>query len=405
MIIEYITQALTDLLSNKTRSFLSLLGIVIGVAVVYTIFSLTDITEYLITQELMGKNGVVTLHYVEEDSSELNLIDQMQNLLTAPDKESAYHFSEKDLFELQAIDGIIDTIGHYEANATASFTDKDNIPVTVVRYSDNFDNFYNYQLKYGSDILDLTAKEKLSLAIVNNSFAEQQNIYHDSEIIGQKFQLNNRIFVIAGVLSNDDSLDYQVYLSEKTYDSIFSQGTIRSVSLKINPAADIDMVSNAATALLNQKYAKDNQYQIQDFSALISQITSITAILSTVMGLIATISLLVAGVGIMNIMYVSIAERTKEIGIKRAIGASKKTIRFQFLIETCTLTTVGGLLGIGVGILLVSMAMAVLDFHPSININYLGYALLFSALLGLFFGYLPAKKAANINIIKAITSE
>ena len=230
--------------------------------------------------------------------------------------------------------------------------------------------------------------------------------YTTEEAVGKTFRINNRIFTIAGVIESDQrSLTGMILMDGIAYDSVFSKGTMTNVSVKVDPSKDLDEVSDSATSFLNKRYGTTDNYEVQDLSSIVAQITSVTGVLSTIMAIIAMVSLLVAGIGVMNIMYISVLERTREIGVKRAIGASKAAIQFQFLVESSTLTIIGGIMGIFFGIVIIQVAMSLLDFHMPMNYLYIVYGIVFSLSLGLAFGYLPARKAAKLNIIEAIATE
>lgn len=406
MILEYIKLSFRDLLNNRLRTFLSLIGIVIGVAVVYAIFSIADITEYAITQQLTSGNGVVTIQYVEKTEGDNSMMSQMQALFgTNTGGVLSYHFTAEDLAELKQIEGITDTYPNYSISAQPYFN-HEQVSASITRYEDNFFEFYSYQLKAGYELKDFTAEERLSIVLVDTSFITNNTDLSYEEAIGQTIQLNNRIFTIVGVIANDGtSMSATIVMDGVAYDSIYSQGTMNNVSVKVDPRYDLEVVGQDATDYLNAKYGTVDNYEVQDLSFLISQITSITGILSTVMGIIALVSLVVAGIGVMNIMFVSVVERTREIGVKRAIGASKRAISFQFIVESCTLTFIGGMIGVAAGIGIVQLALLLLNFSMPINLTYIVYAIVFSISLGIAFGYLPAKRAANLNIIQAIATE
>jgi len=407
MILEYIKLSFQDLINNKLRSFLSLIGIVIGVAVVYAIFSIADITEYAITQQLTGGNGVVTLQFTEDTEESNSMAAQMRALMSQGGKLE-YRFTSSDLEELLTIEGIQDSIGNYSARATVSFEQNEAFTSTITRYTSNYIDFYSYTLSTGYDLLEFSKSERMSLVLVDTSFVSNNTDYTFAEIIGKHIKLNNRVFIIVGVIQTESSsmgMSSTILLDESAYDSIFSQGTMQTISIKVDPTYDLDIVSAQASAYLNNKYGTEDNYEVQDLSFLISQITSVTGILSTVMAIIALVSLVVAGIGVMNIMFVSVIERTREIGVKRALGASKNAIRFQFIIEACTLTFIGGMLGVALGIGIVQLALFLLNFAMPINLTYVLYAIVFSISLGIAFGYLPAQRAANLNIIQAIATE
>jgi ABC-type transport system, involved in lipoprotein release, permease component len=407
MILEYIKLSFQDLINNKLRSFLSLIGIVIGVAVVYAIFSIADITEYAITQQLTGGNGVVTLQFTEDTEESNTMAAQMRALMSQGGKLE-YRFTSNDLEELLKIEGIQDSIGNYSARATVSFEQNEAFTSTITRYTSNYIDFYSYTLSTGYDLLEFSKSERMSLALVDTNFVSNNTEYTFEEIIGKNIKLNNRVFIIVGVIQTESSsmgMSSTILIDESAYDSIFSQGTMQTISIKVDPTYDLDIVSAQASAYLNNKYGTEDNYEVQDLSFLISQITSVTGILSTVMGIIALVSLVVAGIGVMNIMFVSVIERTREIGVKRALGASKNAIRFQFIVEACTLTFIGGMLGVALGIGIVQLALFLLNFAMPINLTYVLYAIVFSISLGIAFGYLPAQRAANLNIIQAIATE
>ena len=407
MIFEYIKLSFQDLLSNKLRSFLSLIGIVIGVALVYTIFSIADITEYAITQQLTGENGIVTLQFNENTDEDNLLLLSMQSLLNQ-EEPLEYRFTNDDVEELCEINGVLDALGNYSTTTPFSIAKSKPSYSNVIRYTDNYINFYTYVIKAGHDLSVFTDAESLSIALVDVTFVDENTTYTYEEIIGETIQMNNRVFIVVGVLEKESTLinaGSTIFLNSTAYDSIFSKGTMKSISIKVDPRFNLELVSTKASSYLNEKYGTENQYEIQDLSFLISQITSVTGILSMIMGIIALVSLAVAGIGIMNIMYVSVIERTREIAVKRAIGASKFTIQIQFIVESCTLTFIGGLLGVFLGIGIVQLALLLLNFAMPINMNYILYAIIFSTSLGIAFGFLPAKYAANLNITQAIGAE
>ena len=405
MIYEYLFLSLQDLNNNRLRSLLSIIGIVIGVAVVYTILSLADISQYAIKQQLTGKNGVVTLQFTKKTEDSDIFSNQIQSLFEN-NTTIEYYFTNEDLTELQKMNGVLDTLGNYRVISQVLLPKTDTILASVIRYSNNYNDFYDIFILAGQDFQTLPHHEEMSSVLVDTNFTEALEIRDETSIIGSSIHINNRIFTIIGVIENESiNLQPNVYLSESSYDSIFSKGTIHSISLKIDANYTLEQISEEAIRYLNQKYQHEGKYEVQDLSYLISQITSITGLLSIIMSFIALISLAVAGIGVMNIMYVSVIERTKEIGIKRAIGASKKAIQLQFIIESCTLTFIGGLLGTLLGIGIIQLAFTFLNFYMPLNLNYILYALLFSISIGFVFGYLPAKKAANLNIIDAINRE
>ena len=407
MIIEYLKLSFADLWANKLRAFLSLIGIVIGVAVVYAIFMIADLTEYAIKSELMSGEGIVTIQYVEdsEDDESTSMANFAALFGFSVGDSLNYHFSDQDLDDILKIDGIQAAYANYSTSAQVDFaSNKRN--VMIKRYADGFLDFYSYEIVAGRSLNDYEVDQRISAVVVDTIFVTTNSKYTTEEAVGKTFRINNRIFTIAGVIESDQrSLTGMILMDGIAYDSVFSKGTMTNVSVKVDPSKDLDEVSDSATSFLNKRYGTTDNYEVQDLSSIVAQITSVTGVLSTIMAIIAMVSLLVAGIGVMNIMYISVLERTREIGVKRAIGASKAAIQFQFLVESSTLTIIGGIMGIFFGIVIIQVAMSLLDFHMPMNYLYIVYGIVFSLSLGLAFGYLPARKAAKLNIIEAIATE
>ena len=393
MILEYLKLSFADLWANKLRGFLSLIGIVIGVAVVYAIFSIADLADYAIKSELMSGEGIVTIQYVDDTADDES--QTMKNFAALfgfnVGNSLNYHFSNADLTDLLQIDGILDTFANYAVTTTVNF-EGNNTNVQVKRHAANFLDFYSYDLIEGKLLGDYPEDSRISVALVDKVFISLNTTLTPSEAVGQTFRINNRIFTIIGIIDNTrNSVNGMILMDPIAYDSLFSRGTMTNISVKVDSSKDLDVVSAAATGFLNSRYGTTDNYEVQD--------------LSTIMAIIAMVSLLVAGIGVMNIMYISVLERIREIGVKRAIGASKKAIQFQFLVESSTLTIIGGVFGIIFGVIIIQIAMSLLSYQMPINIMYIIYGLLFSLSLGLLFGFLPARKAAKLNIIEAIATE
>lgn len=426
MILEYLKLAFRDLFANRLRSFLSLIGIIIGVAVVFVIFSIGDITEYAIKEQISGDKGVIVVQYVDENTSSTNSILAQLMAVTGRGgvgEQLQYHFDEADLSAIKDMEGVVDTFPNFRTTVTVDLK-SDSTSGTVIRYQENLMEFFTLTLKGGYLMSDYAPDERMGVVIVDTTFVDfnahlfdpsieqsfiLRNLAHPElypKVVGETIRINNRIFVIGGVVYSDSGTSSMLIIMDASaYDSMYSKGTMTNLSVKIDPTYDLEEVSERVTGYLNKTHGTDNNYEVQNMDTLISMLTQVTSILSTVMGIIAMVSLVVAGIGVMNIMYVSVVERTREIGVKRAIGASKSAIRFQFIIESCTLTFVGGMLGILVGIGIVQVALYLLDMNAPTNVGYIIFASLFSITLGLAFGYLPARRAANLNIIEAIATE
>ncbi|MEG0562811.1 ABC transporter permease [Anaerorhabdus sp.] len=408
MIFEYVKLSIRELLNNKLRSFLSLIGIVIGVAVVFIIFSISDIANVAITDQITGTNGSVNINYVKDKTDKMQILNSSMNSSFGGMGEKSYVFDITDLDELRKVEGVEDAI--QVASATENVkVNRETFGASVRSATENFMDFYEFEMVAGLPISAYPKEEQLNLAIVNDKILEYYLNIPASEAIGQKIKIRNRLFTICGVTNTpSQQMGTLIAISHEAYDLMYSQGTIQYFSVKVSPGSDLETTSQLAVDRLNEIHGYTNTkngYALEDLSFFVQQITQVTGILSLIMGIIASISLLVAGIGVMNIMLVSVVERTREIGVKRAIGASKGAIRIQFIVESCLLTLIGGIIGVVIGIGVIQIALVVLNMQLPINISYVIFALVFSITLGILFGYLPSKRAANLNIIEAIQSE
>lgn len=401
MLFEYFKLSLEELRENKLRSALSLIGIVIGVMVVYIIFSISDAVDAAITQEVMGDAGGISVTYVPEEDEEIfNFIGQVMS-----DVDGYYYKEEDPQYIIDNVEGVTAAYINYSASPSINY-DNERVSASVKREDDNFENFYEYTIIAGSNLDEYNTEELQQAVIVESSLVESYADSDNEGILSDVIFINNRVFTIVGVFENSDDLSGTVILDDSAYDTMFSESTIENISIKTDPAYDAVEVGDNVGLALDAKYQHSSgSYQAEDLSMILNTITSITGILSIVMSLIAGISLLVAGIGVMNIMFVSVVERTREIGVKRAIGASKAAIQVQFIVEAALLTFIGGVIGLLAGVGIMQIALNILNITMGINLTYVVFALVFSLVLGVVFGFLPARRAAELNIIEAIATE
>ncbi len=408
MIFEYLKLSINELINNKLRSFLSLIGIVIGVAVVFIIFSISDITNAAIINEISGTNGVLNIYYVKDKEDTSDIFMKSYGASRPDEKVGKYHYYPEDVEVLKEIEGISDSIANYTVSESVKVGRK-SIYADIQKYTENYMDYYEFTVASGHDLGEYSKEERINLVMVNKNFVEYYLDMSLSDVVGETLRIKDRIFTIVGVMDTASlNSGATLVLPQEAYDLMYSRSSLKNISVKIEPGQDLRGNAQQAVIKLNQirgyEDTKDG-YVLEDLSFIINQVKVVTGILSLVMGVIASISLLVAGIGVMNIMLVSVVERTREIGVKRAIGASKSAIQFQFMVESCLLTFTGGVIGVLIGIGIVNVTLIALDMNMPINMNYVAFALLFSISLGILFGYLPSKRAANLNIIEAIQSE
>ncbi|UJO99089.1 MAG: FtsX-like permease family protein, partial [Nitrosomonas sp.] len=246
-----------------------------------------------------------------------------------------------------------------------------------------------------------------------------KNLFGDEEPIGKTIRITNRPFVVVGVLmakgqsltgrDQDDTVLIPITTSERQITGNQFPGSIRYMLVQGTSASDMDIAEIEITQLLRQRHriakGKENDFTVRNLTAIADVATDTAKVMSIVLGAIASVSLLVGGIGIMNIMLVSVTERTREIGIRMAIGANQRAILTQFLLEAMMICIMGGVIGLIVGIGSAWVVSRVADMLIVITIGMVGLAFLFSSAVGIFFGFYPAKKAAALKPVDALRYE
>jgi len=406
--------ALRGLSSNKLRSALTMLGIVIGVGAVITLLSVgAGVEDYIAAQfQSIGSNLLfVVPGQLDQGSMPLRGAGNRQGLTYGDAQAIADPFNAPDVVavapELSRYSVV--TAGNREAMPQISGTTPD---FAVVR---------NWSTVLGEfiDADDLATQARvaaLGFSVVDRLFPD------DDYPIGQTIKINGLPFRVIGVMeskggSGFGDQDNAVFIPLTTAQTrLFRDRTLSGeyrVSVIYAAAVTEDRMQAAAdqiTELLrvrhNISYRDDDDFTIINQSDIVSIFGEITSVLTIFLGSIAALSLLVGGIGIMNIMLVSVTERTREIGLRKAVGAKRRDILSQFLIEAIVISMIGGLIGLGLGALGANLVARLADeLSANLSLQAIGLAIGFSAVVGLFFGIYPATRAARLNPIDALRYE
>ncbi len=389
--------ALQNFKLNKTRTFLSLLGIIIGVASVIVIttlgqsatdnikksFGSSGLDQVSLSQGFMNRRGVTGITFNDNFRSEL--WDYIPHI--------------KSIYYNNSLSATL-MYGDISASANA----------TAIEYG--FLEMNNYELEEGTSFSVTDTIEGTQKAIIGSELAE--SLFPEGSAIGKSVIMtisNVRFgFEIIAVLKSQSSgfssTGSAVYIPRGFYTKkIMPSQIANSIVLQLTDQNHATRVVEAIKNYAKEKTGQDNMLQVMSMQSMLDQYDQVLGTVSLLLSSIAAISLLVGGIGIMNIMIVTVTERRKEIGIRKALGASPNAIRLQFLVESASISLLGGILGILFGLLLSFIATYVLDWVFSVQFVFCLIAFLFSAFVGVFFGLSPAARAAKLDPVEALASE
>ncbi len=403
--IEYIKMALSNIRSNKGRSFLTMLGIIIGISSVITIMGVGNGFEEEMNEQLASFAGGQIYIYTSDEgqrndeymnAEDMEAIEALEGVSgTSPDyMDTGITLAPKGTFDVsirgggtaqEEVSGIKIIAGRYYNEGDIATGNH----VCVIRKKDALKAFGT------DDILGMS----LEVSLYNNTV--------DLTIIGIFENKNEDSMVSYDYAGDSISLEMPYTAFEafgwETTEDIYSfyvttDGTVESA-----------IVAQSAIQLMNRRHYSQGEdyYQMQDYNDQVGQVNSMLGMITGFISFVAGISLLVGGIGVMNIMLVSVTERTREIGIRKALGAKTSSITMQFLAESAIITCIGGLIGIGIGIGLARAICSVptLDFPPGIHVSTILFATLFSSGIGIFLGLYPVRKAAKLSPIEALRRE
>ncbi len=413
--IENIRLAFQGIWGHKLRSVLTMLGIIIGIAAIITIVSTIQGTNDQIKENLIGAgNNVVTVQLNQEGYP----YDMSWSSIPA----GVRLISEETRQELEDLPGV-DAVSLYTSRQYAESVYYQNTQFNgqVYGIDRNYLNVYGYQVKTGRGFTQKDYDQFRKVVLVNENAVK--TLFGGENPVGKVIELKGDVFTVVGVVALSDEFaptinnltEYYLY-ADTSAGAIYMPYTLwptayqfdepQNVAIKVNSTDDMASVGQDAAALLTQTQILNPEgnfdYRSQDMLEQAQQLQSMSQSTNTQLVWIASISLLVGGIGVMNIMLVSVTERTSEVGLKKAIGAKKRRIRMQFLTEAAVLTSLGGIIGVASGIGLAQLISGMMQIPVSISVPAILIAVVFSTLIGVIFGLLPAVKAANLNPIEAL---
>lgn len=375
--------AVRSTLANKMRSFLTMLGIIIGVVSVVMLMSIAESTTSSITDAISSMGSDLLTVMVTDDDVKLKSDDYM---------------------ELTQYDAIKGVAPYLTINGTAR-SGSEYVSASDIGVTAEYQEIADLALQAGRGIQPTDLEWRTNVAVIGTEIAEE--LFESYDVIGKTFQMSNRTFTVVGLLEESGtdftgSLDARVLIPLTTAQRISDSASVSTCYVQAASSNDIALAQSMTEAFLYAKTGDEDAYSVLNMSALLDTLDSVMSKVSLMLGGIAAISLLVGGIGIMNIMLVSVAERTREIGIRKAIGARRADIMSQFLIEACTLSILGGLIGLGVSALGLRAFGLIANLNVRLEWSAAVGALLFCVLIGVIFGSYPASKASRMTPIDAL---
>ena len=401
---ESFQMALTSLYANKMRSLLTMLGIIIGVAAVIALVSVG-----------MGVRSNVTSSIASLGSNMLIISPGSSNRGGVRGAAGSMQTLKYD--DAKAIKDKIKNIDYVSPSVSSSYQivyGNNNWNTSVQGVTPEFMSIRSLTIGYGSFITADDMNKRNRVAVIGTTVAS--NLFAKDNPVGKNIRINNQPYKVVGLLESKgqssvgQDQDDVIYIPLTTaQERMLGITYVQSINVQVSGQDKMEQVQAEIENLLRSRHhilaGKDDDFHVRNLTSLMETVNQSTSMLTMLLGAIAGISLIVGGIGIMNIMMVSVTERTREIGIRKALGATFMNIMTQFLIESMVIGIIGGLIGIAVGCIASQIIAKVGNFTTVITLTPIIISFMFAVGIGLFFGIYPARKAAKLDPIEALRYE
>lgn len=427
MLWENVKLAMNGLRSNKMRAFLTMLGIIIGISAVIAIMTVGNSLTYSVSSSMqsLGVNNI-TVGLKQKSQT-----DTGSDGMTFDMSRRRTSYSEKDYITDEMLENLEQTFSDSISAIALSETvgsgtadrEANSANISVTGINDGYKEVEEINLLSGRDFAQRDYEEGKRVALVSDKLVEQLFGGDNRTALGSSLEttVNGQYgtYTIVGIYeyeessmgfssSSDADVTTNFYIPLETAKVVnHSDEGYTTFTAVTSAGTDSTSLAEEIETFLNRYYRNNEDYEVSTFSmeSMVSTMMDTIGTIQIAISVIAGISLLVGGIGVMNIMLVSITERTKEIGTRKALGASNSSIRIQFIVESIIICLFGGMIGIALGILLGSFGTTLLGYSAQASVGSIMMALGFSTAIGIFFGYYPANKAAKMDPIDALRYE
>lgn len=405
--------------AHKMRSFLTMLGIIIGIAAIIAIVSTIKGTNDQIKQNLIGSGDNVVRISLNQGDWDV-LPSDGYNMDGIP------VINDSIMNEILELDGVEDACKYHMANIYGDICYKDSTieGAQLIGADNKYLKLNGYNVCEGRSFLDSDLKEFKNVVLLDRNAA--YTLFQGEDVINQTIEIKGMPFTVVGIIELSDDFEpvinsidewYTYYgdtsagkviVPDSVWPDIYSFDEPYQVIVKATSTENMTLAGKNTQDLLNQYITGEDEsikYKSEDTLEKAKQLQEISNSTNQQLIWIASISLLVGGIGVMNIMLVSVTERTREIGLKKALGARKRVVLGQFLTEAAVLTSLGGILGVGTGVGLAYLISRIAQVPVAISVPAIAISVIFSMIIGIVFGLIPSVKASNLNPIDALRYE
>ncbi|MDQ7840328.1 MAG: ABC transporter permease [bacterium] len=394
--------AVRAMAANPLRSLLTALGVIIGVGAVIAMVAIGQGARRAVTDQVqaLGSN-LLTVFAGQVQLGRIVRGDAVQTL------------NIEDVEEIRkATPGVTGISAEYSRQAQVVFR-AENAISQISGVTPEFQEVRNFRPARGEFFTEADMRSRAKVAVVGKTVADR--LLPDTEPIGQRIKIRGITFTVIGVMEEKGATSFSdrddiVFVPLTTAQRrLFGVTHVRTIHVQVASAEEMPAAQEAITELLRQRHRlaphQDNDFTVRSQADILQTFTSVSQTMTVLLGGIAAVSLIVGGIGIMNIMLVSVTERTREIGIRMAVGARRRDIMLQFLVESVALSVGGGLIGIGVGVLGSRLITRFAGWSTMLSLQAVLLAFAFAVAVGVFFGLYPAQRAARLDPIVALRHE